>query len=103
VIGNDVRIGQNAVILPRVHIGDGAIIGASSVVGKNVDPYTVAAGNPAKIIRKRFDDELIELLLRFRWRDKSADEINELIPVLTCSDLDKVRKELKAREHPANE
>ncbi len=97
VIGNDVWIGQNTVILPGVHIGDGAIIGARSVVGSDVDPYTIIAGNPAKPIRKRFDDELIGLLLRFRWWDRSVEEINELIPVLTCSDLNMVRAEIKKR------
>ena len=97
VIGNDVWIGQNAVILPGVHIGDGAIIGANSVVGNDVEPYTIVAGNPAKILRKRFDEELIDLLLKFRWWDKSVEEINDLIPILTCGDLAKVRKELKAR------
>lgn len=96
VIGNDVWIGQNAVILPGVHIGDGAIIGANSVVGSDVAPYTIVAGNPAKVLRKRFDDELIHLLLSFKWWDKSIDEINGLIPILTCSDLDKVREKLEA-------
>ena len=95
VIGNDVWIGQNAVVLPGVHIGDGAIIGANSVVGSDVDPYTIVVGNPAKPLRKRFDDELIELLLRFKWWDKSIEEINTLIPILTCSDLEKVRIVLK--------
>ena len=97
VIGNDVWIGQNAVILPGVRVGDGAIIGANCVVGSSVEPYTVVAGNPGRVLRKRFDDELTGLLLRFRWWDKSVEEINELIPVLTSSDLDKVRAELKKR------
>ena len=97
VIGNDVWIGQNAVILPGVHIGDGAIIGANSVVGSDVDPYTIVVGNPAKPLRKRFDTELIELLLRFKWWDKSIDEINKLIPFLTYSELDKVKDEIKKR------
>ena len=97
VIGNDVWIGQNAVILPGVNIGDGAIIGANSVVGSNIAPYTIVAGNPAKVIRKRFDEELIDLMLRFKWWDKRITEINELIPILTCSDLEKVREELKAK------
>ena len=97
VIGNDVWIGQNAVILPGVSVGDGAIIGANSVVGSDVAPYTVVAGNPAKALRKRFDDALIDLLLRFRWWDKSVEEIDRLIPILTCSDLEKVREELAAR------
>ena len=95
VIGNDVWIGQNAVILPGVHIGDGAIIGANSVVGSNVAPYAIVVGNPAKEIRKRFDDELIDLMLTFKWWDKTIDEIDRLIPILTCSDLNKVKAEIK--------
>ena len=95
VVGNDVWIGQNAVILPGVHIGDGAIIGADSVVGSNVEPYTIAAGNPVRVLRKRFDDEMIGLLLDFRGWDKSIEEIDSLIPVLTCSDIEKVRKYIK--------
>ena len=98
VIGNDVWIGQNAVILPGVHVGDGAIIGANSVVGSDVAPYTIVIGNPAKVLRKRFDDEeLINLLLYFKWWDKSIEEINSLIPILTCSDIQKVKVELKKR------
>ena len=96
VIGNDVWIGQNAVILPGVQIGDGAIIGANSVVGSDVPPYTVVAGNPAKTVRKRFDDDLIGLMLRFRWWDKPIEEIDRLIPLLTCGDLEKVRTEIRA-------
>jgi virginiamycin A acetyltransferase len=104
VIGNDVWIGQNAVILTGVRIGDGAIIGANSVVGKDVEPYTIVAGNPAKVLRKRFDDELIDLLLAFKWWDKEIEEVNALIPLLTCSDLEKVKSKLKARPQPsANE
>ena len=95
VIGNDVWIGQNAVILPGIHIGDGAIIGASSVVGHDVEPYTIVVGNPARPVRKRFDDELIALLLRFRWWDRRVEEIDALIPLLTDSDLDRVRAKLK--------
>ena len=91
IIGNDVWIGQNAVILPGVHIGDGAIIGANSVVGTDVEPYTIVIGNPAKVLRKRFDDELINLMLKWKWWDKSIDEIDALIPVLTNSNLDEVK------------
>ena len=97
VIGNDVWIGQNALILPGVHIGDGAIIGANSVVSKDVPPYTVAAGNPARFIRNRFDEELTELLLRFRWWDKEIKEIDRLIPILTGSDLESVKREIRAQ------
>lgn len=95
IVGNDVWIGQNATIMPGVIIGDGAIIGANSVVAKNVDPYTVVAGNPIKVIRKRFDDELIELMLKFKWWNKEIDEINTLIPLLSDSDLGRVKQVLK--------
>lgn len=95
VVGNDVWIGQNVTILSGVHIGDGAIIGLNSVVGSDVPPYTIVAGNPARAIRKRFDDELINLMLEFRWWDKSIEEINKLIPLLSCSNLEKVKSEIK--------
>lgn len=95
VIGNDVWIGQNAVIMPGVHIGDGAIIGANSIVASDVEPYAKVAGNPAKLIAKRFDAEMISLLLKFKWWDKTIEEIDNLIPLLTCSDLEKVKSELK--------
>jgi len=97
IVGNDVWIGQNAVILPGVKIGDGAIIGANSVVGSDIQPYCIAAGNPAKLVRKRFDDELTELLLKFKWWDLPVAEINDLIPLLHDNDLDEVRKKIRAR------
>jgi virginiamycin A acetyltransferase len=95
VVGNDVWIGQYATVLPGVRIGDGAIVGADSTVGNDVEPYTVVAGNPAKPRRKRFDDELIALLLAFKWWDRPIEEINRLIPVLTDGDLTVVREKLK--------
>ena len=96
-IGNDVWIGQNVTVMPGVHIGDGAIIGANSVVAKDIPPYAIAVGNPCRVVRMRFDDELIDLLLQFKWWDKSIEEIENLMPILTCSDLEKVKKEIKAR------
>ncbi|MCQ2397629.1 MAG: CatB-related O-acetyltransferase [Lentisphaeria bacterium] len=92
IIGNDVWIGQNAVILPGVHIGDGAIIGANCVVGCNIAPYSIAVGNPARIIRKRFDDELIELMLKWKWWNKPIEEIKSLVPLLTNGNLQEVRQ-----------
>ena len=94
VVGNDVWIGQNAVILPGVLIGDGAIIGANSVVGNDVVPYTIVVGNPAKPVRKRFDDELIALLEEFKWWDLPIAEINKLIPLLSNSNLNRVKNTL---------
>ena len=97
LIGNDVWIGQNAVILPGVHIGDGAIIGANAVVGSDIPPYTIAVGNPTRAIRKRFDDEMIDLLEKLAWWDKPIEEINALIPILTSGDIDTVRAEILRR------
>lgn len=95
VVGNDVWIGQNATILPGVRIGDGAIIGLGSVVGSDVEPYTVVAGNPARPLRRRFDDELIGLLLELKWWNRSPEEIQRLIPVLTDSNLEYVKNRQK--------
>ena len=96
VVGNDVWIGQDATILPGVHIGDGAIVGMRSVVGSDVAPYSIVAGNPAREIRKRFDGELIGLMLKLKWWDRPVEEINRLIPLLSCGDLARVRAEITA-------
>ena len=95
VVGNDVWFGQNVTVLPGVHIGDGAIIGANSVVASDIPPYTIAVGNPCKVVKKRFDDEMINMLLEFKWWDKNIDEINNLIPLLGDSDINKVKSRLK--------
>jgi len=80
--------------MPGVHIGDGAIIGANSVVGSNIEPYTIVVGNPARTTKKRFDDELIEIMEKLKWWDKSVEEINDLIPILKSSNLEKVKEYL---------
>lgn len=67
IVGNDAWFGRECLILPSVHIGDGAIIAAYLVVAWDVEPYIIVGGNPVKSIRKRFDDDLIHLLLAFRW------------------------------------
>jgi len=94
VIGNDVWFGQNCTILPGVHIGDGAIIGTNSTVGHDVEPYTIVVGNPARPVRKRFDDEMIALLEKLKWWDLPNEKIGALIPILTNRDLVFVKKEL---------
>ena len=75
VIGNDVWIGYEAVILSGVTIGDGAIIGTRAVVTKDVPPYTIVGGIPAKPIRKRFDEKVIEALLKIKWWDWTEEKI----------------------------
>jgi len=97
IIGNDVWIGQNSTILPGVNIGDGVIIGANSTVGSDVAPYCIVVGNPAKIVKKRFDDELIDIMLKLKWWNFSIDEINKLIPILSDSNLSDVKIQLKKR------
>ncbi len=90
VIGNDVWIGYEAVIMPGVHIGDGAIIGSRAVVTKDVPPYTIVGGVPAKPIRKRFDEETIEKLLALRWWDWEKEKIKEKLPAIRNGELDKL-------------
>lgn len=77
LIGNDVWIGSNATIMGGVVIGDGAIVGANAVVTKNVNPYEIVAGNPAKVIRKRFDEETINYLLEKKWWERPIEWIKE--------------------------
>ncbi len=95
VVGNDVWIGQNATILPGVHIGDGAVVGANSVVAKDVPPYSVVAGNPASVKKYRFDEETIALLLELKWWDKPIWKIKEIIPVISSNEIKDVKRELK--------
>ena len=90
VIGNDVWIGYEAVIMAGVHIGDGAIIAARAVVTKDVPPYTIVGGTPAKEIRKRFDAEVIEQLLILKWWDWSTDKIHQCLPYIAESKLDEL-------------
>ena len=94
--GNDVWIGREAVILPGVTIGDGAIVAARSVVCRDVPPYTVAGGNPVQVRKKRFDDHMIRLLEEVRWWDLPPQELVELLPVLCSPDLEQVRHLLQA-------
>ena len=70
IIGNDVHVGTGVSFMGKIIVGDGAIVGANSVVTKNVEPYTIVAGNPARVIRKRFTDEQIDFLLNFKWWEK---------------------------------
>lgn len=90
VIGNDVWIGQGATILSGVTIGDGAVIGAYSVVAKDVEPYAIVVGNPARTLRKRFSEDHIKSLLALKWWDWPPATINKHVRVLMSGDLDKL-------------
>ena len=90
VIGNDVWIGYEAVIMAGVHIGDGAIVGTRAVVTKDVPPYTIVGGIPSKEIRKRFSLDIIEQMQTLKWWDWSVDKIQEFLPYLMNGDLEKI-------------
>lgn len=92
VIGNDVWIGYEAVILAGVTIGDGAVIGARAVVTKDVPPYTVAGGVPARPIRKRVSDETAAALLQLQWWDWPPEQIAEGIQFIQRGDSNALRK-----------
>lgn len=95
IIGNDVWVGQNVTFLPGVHVGDGCIVGANAVVASDVPPYSVVVGNPAKVIRKRFDDEMIELLEKLEWWNKTPNQIQKIIPFLSSGDIEYVKGEIR--------
>ena len=95
VVGNDVWLGRESVVMPGIHIGDGAIVAAYSVVTRDVPPYTLVGGNPAREIRKRFDPELTELLLELRWWDLEPEQLDDFLPTLCSGDLDAVRETIR--------
>ncbi|MFN3782866.1 MAG: CatB-related O-acetyltransferase [Spirosomataceae bacterium] len=89
-IGNDVWIGYNATIMAGVTVGDGAIIAANATVTKDVSPYSIVGGNPAKEIKKRFSEDIISQLLSLQWWNWEIDKITRNIPYLTDNQLDKL-------------
>ena len=86
-VGNDVWIGYNSVILPGVTIGDGAVIASCSVVTKDVEPYAIVGGNPARELRKRFSDENIQALQTLKWWDWDLEKITRNLSLLTGNDV----------------
>jgi len=92
IIGNDVWFGYGAMIMSGITIGDGAVIGAGAVVTKDVEPYSIVAGNPAQLIRKRFDEETIRQLLKIKWWDWPIDKIKANIEVILSTDILKMQQ-----------
>lgn len=92
IVGNDVWIGYSATFMPGVHIGDGAIIGTNALVTKDVGPYEIWGGNPAKLIRKRFPDDVIEILLKIQWWNWPIDKIVENVDILISNDVNKLKE-----------
>ena len=97
VISNDVWIGYEAVIMAGVHIGNGAIIAARAVVTKDVPPYTIVGGVPARPIRKRFDEETIQKLKTLKWWEWPFEKIKQSLPYLTTGDIDRLLKNERCR------
>lgn len=92
VIGNDVWIGSEAIIMPGVKVGDGAVIGTRALVTKDVEPYAIVGGNPAKVIRKRFAEREIALLLEMRWWDWPEDRLKDAMPIMTSERIDDLHR-----------
>jgi len=88
VVGNDVWIGSEAMIMPGISIGDGAVIGSRAVVTKDVAPYTIVGGNPAKYIKQRFSDEHIDKLLKIQWWNWDDALLSQAIPLLCDHRID---------------
>lgn len=88
IIGNDVWIGMDTVIMPGINIGDGAIIATKSVITKDVEPYTIVGGNPAKKIKTRFSEEIIRKLLEIKWWDLDIEVISDHIGLIVNGDID---------------
>ena len=91
VIGNDVWFGQNVTVLPGVHIGDGAIIGANSVVAKDIPPYSIAVGNPCHVVKKRFSDETIKYLEELKWWDWDIEKIEKNMKILMDANIEEIK------------
>ena len=88
VIGNDVWIGYETVIMPGVQVGDGAIVAAKSVVVSDIPPYTIFGGNPAKCIRQRFSDKTIQSLLEIAWWNWDSEKITRNLEKIVSADIE---------------
>ncbi len=91
IIGNDVWIGQNVTILPGIKIGNGAIIGANSVVASDVPAYVIAVGNPCRVVKKRFDDKTIQKLEEIKWWDWNEKKIFDNLEAIVGNDIEKLK------------
>lgn len=94
IIGNDVWIGRDATIMPGVKIGDGAVIGSKAVVAKDIPDYAIAVGNPAYVVKYRFDEATINFLSHLKWWDFTEEQLDEALPYLTSIDLERSKKAL---------
>ena len=99
VIGNDVWIGNGVTVMQGIKIGDGAIIGTNSLITRDVEPYSIVGGNPAKVIRKRFDDSTIEFLLELKWWDWPPEKIAQNLTAITTGDISSLKQLARQNEN----
>jgi acetyltransferase-like isoleucine patch superfamily enzyme len=105
IIGNDVWVGANATIMSGLTIGDGAVIAAGAMVTKSVLPYTIVGGNPAKVLKKRFDQNIIDKLLEYRWWELDDRIIDHISPLLCSEDFDQlftILEDIKKQQNNLN-
>ena len=102
VLGNDVWIGMEALIMSGIKIGDGAVIGSRSIVTKDVPPYTVVAGSPAKTVRKRFSDDEIQMLLDSQWWNFNIDELKPYLWLMAENNIKRFTREINAVRETIN-
>lgn len=98
VVGNDVWIGTETMIMPGVKIGDGAVIGSRGLVAKDVEPYSIVGGNPARVIRKRFRENEIEMLLEIKWWEWDVETIDENMEYICSGNIEGLHKKFKSME-----
>ena len=91
VVGNDVWLGYGSLLMPGVKIGDGSIVASCAVVTKDVPPYAIVGGNPARVIRTRFDEQTIAALLQIRWWDWDAEKISRNVAAIIGGDIERLR------------
>lgn len=92
IVGNDVWIGSEAIVMPGITIGDGAVIGTRAVVTRNIAPYTIVGGNPATVIRQRFEADRIDCLLELKWWDWPDEQLRDAMPTLCSGDIERLRE-----------
>jgi len=92
VVGNDVWIGYDALIMPGIHIGDGAVIAARSVVAGDVPPFTIVGGNPARPIKQRFSEETVQVLLAIKWWDWPVEKITQHLQAIVSQDIEQLQQ-----------
>jgi len=102
VIGNDVWIGAEAMIMPGIRIGHGAVIGSRALVTRDVEPYAIVGGNPARVIRKRFGEDAIAMLLEMAWWDWEPEALSAAMPLLCSGDVAALHAHWRTRARPGN-